>query len=92
MRRTADGREGLYVTRMFTSRFKGMTEAESAPLLAYLFAHQERHEFTCRFRWRAGDVLIWDNRFTLHYPIDDFAAAEGPQSRRRMIRTSTMEF
>lgn len=91
VRRAADGREGLYLTRMFTSRFAGMTEAESAPLLAFLFDHQERHEFTCRFRWRPGDVLIWDNRFTLHYPINDFTGAAALQTRRRMIRTSTME-
>lgn len=80
------GVEGLYVTRMFTNRFIGMTEAESAPLLSYLFEHQEKAEFTCRFRWDVGDVLIWDNRFTLHYPINDFSG-----HRRRMIRTSSME-
>ena len=80
------GAEGLYVTRMFTNRFIGMSEAESAPLLGYLFDHQERAEFTCRFQWQVGDVLIWDNRFTLHYPINDFSG-----HRRRMIRTSSME-
>lgn len=80
------GAEGLYVTRMFTNRFVGMSEAESAPLLGYLFDHQERAEFTCRFRWAVGDVLIWDNRFTLHYPINDFSG-----HRRRMIRTSSLE-
>ena len=91
VRRTDDGREALYVTRMFTSRFNGMTVEESRPLLNYLFDHQERHEFTCRFRWRLGDVLIWDNRFCLHYPINDFALPHGHRARRRMIRTSSME-
>lgn len=80
------GREGLYVNRMFTSRFVDMTVEESAPLLDYLFAHMERHEFTCRFRWQVGDVLMWDNRFCLHYPLNDFSG-----QRRRMIRTSTLE-
>ena len=80
------GAEGLYVTRMFTNRFFGMSEAESAGLLGYLFEHQEKAEFTCRFSWAVGDVLIWDNRFTLHYPINDFSG-----HRRRMIRTSSME-
>ena len=43
-------------------RFEGMTEDESAPLLDYLFAHQMRPEFTCRFRWRPGSLAFWDNR------------------------------
>ena len=80
------GRKGLYVNRMFSNRFKNMTVKESAPLLGYLFDHMEKHEFTCRFRWQAGGVLLWDNRFTLHYPINDFTA-----QRRRMIRTTALE-
>lgn len=80
------GRKGLYVNRMFTNRFNNMTVEESAPLLNYLFAHMERHDFSCRFRWQPGGVLLWDNRFTLHYPINDFSG-----QRRRMIRTTAME-
>jgi len=78
--------EGLYVNRMFTNRFENMTVDESAPLLDYLFSQMERHEFTCRFRWQVGNVLLWDNRFTLHYPINDFSG-----QRRRMIRTTCLE-
>ncbi|MEM8649775.1 MAG: TauD/TfdA family dioxygenase [Pseudomonadota bacterium] len=80
------GQEGLYVTRMFTSRFSGMTVEESKPLLDLLFERMEEHQFTCRFRWQVGDVLMWDNRFTLHYPINDFSG-----QKRRMIRTSVLE-
>ncbi len=86
VRRTDDGREGLYLNRMFVSRFEDMTTAESMPLLTYLFDHMQRHEFTCRFRWENGGVLLWDNRFTLHYPINDFSG-----QRRRMIRTTSLE-
>lgn len=85
-RHPASGREGLYINRMFTNRFDGMTAEESAPLLHHLFAHLEQHPFTCRFRWQEGGVILWDNRFTLHYPINDFAGA-----RRRMIRTTCLE-
>ncbi|MEM6661741.1 MAG: TauD/TfdA family dioxygenase [Pseudomonadota bacterium] len=85
-RHPATGREGLYVNRMFTTRFEGMTIAESAPLMAFLCAHMERIEHTCRFRWATGDVLIWDNRFTLHYPVNDFTG-----HRRVMIRTTALE-
>ena len=66
------GKRGLYINRMFTRRFEGMTEAESRPLLEYLYAQMARTELTFRHRWQAGDLVIWDNRFTLHYPINDF--------------------
>ena len=66
------GRKALYVNRAHTVRFDGMTEAESAPLLSYLFAHQIRAEFTCRFRWSPGAIAFWDNRCTQHYPVNDY--------------------
>jgi taurine dioxygenase len=66
------GRKALYVNRGHTLRFKGMSEAESAPLLEYLFAHQTRPEFTCRFRWQAGSLALWDNRCAQHYPLNDY--------------------
>jgi taurine dioxygenase len=46
------GRKAVYVNGGRTIRFKDMTEEERAPLLQFLFAHQQRPEFTCRFRWR----------------------------------------
>ena len=66
------GRKALYVNVAHTQRFRDMTEAESAPLLAYLFQHQTRPEFTCRFRWRPGSIAFWDNRCTLHNPVNDY--------------------
>jgi len=66
------GRKALYVNGGHTLRFVGMTEAESAPLLEYLFAHQERPEFTCRFHWEPGSTAFWDNRCALHNPINDY--------------------
>lgn len=66
------GRKALYVNVAHTVRFKDMTEDESAPLLGYLFRHQIKPEFTCRFTWRAGSIAFWDNRATQHYPINDY--------------------
>ena len=66
------GRNSLYVNVAHTQNFVGMTEEESAPLLSYLFQHQIRPEFTCRFRWEPGSVAFWDNRCTLHNPINDY--------------------
>ena len=66
------GRQALYVNVGHTVRFRGMTEEESAPLLEFLFRHQVRPEFTCRFRWRTGSLAFWDNRCTQHNPINDY--------------------
>ena len=66
------GRKSLYVNLAHTLRFESMTEDESAPLLDYLFAHQIQPEFTCRFRWQPGSLAFWDNRASLHYPLNDY--------------------
>ena len=66
------GQKALYVNRAHTERFVGMTEEESRPLLQWLFAHSVRSEFTCRFRWRGDSLALWDNRCTLHNPVNDY--------------------
>ena len=66
------GRKLLYVNIGHTSRFENMSEAESAPLLDFLFAHQTRPEFTCRFTWRPGSIAFWDNRACHHNPVNDY--------------------
>jgi taurine dioxygenase len=66
------GRKALYANGGHTVRFSGMSEAESAPLLNYLFGHMTRPEFTCRFRWEPGSIALWDNRCTQHNPVNDY--------------------
>ena len=66
------GRKALYVNGGHTVRFAGWTEEESAPLLTFLFRHQQRAEFTCRFAWRPGSLALWDNRCVLHNPVNDY--------------------
>ncbi len=66
------GRKALFVNPHYALRFKDMTEDESRPLLDFLFAHAIKPEFTCRFRWANGSLAFWDNRCTLHTPIDDY--------------------
>ena len=70
------GRKSLYLNPAHTVRFKDMTEEESAPLLSFLFAHMVRPEFTCRFAWNEGALALWDNRATLHNPINDYHGHE----------------
>jgi taurine dioxygenase len=77
------GRKALYVNPGHTVRFAGMTEAESAPLLEYLYRHQTTPEFTCRFRWAPGSLAFWDNRAAQHNPVNDYHG-----HTRRMLRIS----
>ena len=66
------GRKALYVHRGYTVSLKDMTDDESQPLLEYLYGHATRPEFTCRFHWRKGSIAFWDNRCSVHCPIDDY--------------------
>jgi len=75
------GRKALYLNLAHTVRFDGLTEAESAPLLEFLFRHQVQPEFTCRFRWTPGSLAFWDNRSAQHNPINDYHG-----QLRRMLR------
>ena len=66
------GRKALYTSQAHTASIKGWTEQESLPLLEFLWAQQTRPEFTCRFRWQPGSLAFWDNRCTMHNPINDY--------------------
>ena len=79
------GRRALYVNAAHTRRFAGFTEEESAPLLGWLFAHQTRPEFTCRFRWTPGALAFWDNRCAQHNAVNDYPG------RRRLMYRVTLE-
>ena len=66
------GRKALYVNVAHTARFDGMTDEESKPLLEFLFRHQVKPEFTCRFAWEVGSLALWDNRCVQHNPVNDY--------------------
>lgn len=66
------GARALFVNPIYSTRLEGMSEADSAPILARLYRHATRPEFCCRHRWRAGDLVIWDNRASLHYAVNDY--------------------
>src|ERR1700730_9843437 len=80
----ATGRKALYVNRLMTRRIEELPPGESDELLALLFDHQERPEFVYEHVWRPGDLLMWDNRCTLHARTD-FSADE-----RRLLRRVTI--
>ena len=66
------GKVALFVNVAHTTRFEGWSAEESAPLLAHLFQHQVKPEFTCRFVWQPGSIAFWDNRAVQHNPVNDY--------------------
>ncbi len=75
------GRKALYVNVAHSARFDGMTDDESRGLLQFLFHHQVRPEFTCRFRWTVGSIALWDNRCAQHNPVNDYHGHERSMHR-----------
>lgn len=66
------GRPFLYLNKTYSQRIEGLTQEESAPIMNYLHEHCARFDFTCRARWRKDQVLVWDNRCTMHRAIPDY--------------------
>ena len=77
------GRKAIYVNRLMTTRIENLPEAESDALLQALFDHSEKPEFIYRHVWRVGDLIVWDNRCSMH-ARDDFPSDQ----RRLMLRTT----
>jgi len=79
------GRESLYLGESARA-FEGMTPAESRPLLSYLISHATQPRFVYRHRWQAGDLLVWDNRSTIHLALGDYDPAEVRQMERTTVK------
>ncbi len=83
IRNPVTGREALFLNPLYVLRLEGLTEEQSRPILEAVQKHSIRPEFQCRWRWRAGDVAIWDNLFTQHFAVNDYFG-----QRREMWRTT----
>lgn len=76
------GRRGLYLGRRRNAYIAGLPLAESESLLDELWAFATRDQFTWHNEWRVGDLVLWDNRCTMHR-----RDAFDPDTRRVMHRT-----
>jgi len=79
------GRKALYCSNAHTTHIEGMSAAESAPILQYLYRVQQREEFGCRFHWEPGSVAFWDNRCAQHNALNDY------HGHRRVMHRVTLE-
>ena len=76
------GRRALYLGRRRNSYIEGLPLDESEALLDEVWTHATRDALTWRHRWRKGDLVLWDNRCTMHR-----RDAFDPHARRVMHRT-----
>jgi taurine dioxygenase len=77
------GMKAVFVNRLMTEYVDGLPREESDRLLARVYDHSESREFVYEHVWRKGDLLVWDNRCSMHARTD-FPATE----RRLMWRTT----
>ncbi len=82
-RHPVTGRKSLYISPIYNDEVEGMSPAEGKRLIDELTAFAEQERFVYRHRWEPDDVLMWDNRCTMHQvtPFD-------PRERRVMHRTT----
>jgi len=66
------GEKILYVNEAHTLHIEGWSQQKSDSLLNELYLHARKPEFQCRVKWSIGTLLLWDNRSTHHYPINDY--------------------
>jgi taurine dioxygenase len=79
------GRTSLFVSELMTAEIIGLPADESRQLLERLFEHQRRDEFIYAHSWRPGDLLMWDNRCSVH------ARNDFPSDQRRLLRRLTLD-
>jgi alpha-ketoglutarate-dependent 2,4-dichlorophenoxyacetate dioxygenase len=82
-RHPVTGRPILFVNPMHTHGFAGMPREQAWPLIEDLAAHATQDRFVYYHHWRVGDVLMWDERATMHRSAGDYR----PDERRVMLRT-----
>ena len=85
------GRTVLYCNPGYVTGIDALPEAESAELLAFLFAHQEQEKYFHAHRWAEGDLLMWDNVGTVHNAVADYGADE-PRYMRRVQVMATKDY
>ncbi len=60
------GRKALFVNRLMSIRIEGMARGESDEILDFLFDHIEDRDFIYEHEWSVGDLMMWDNRCSVH--------------------------
>lgn len=80
-------RNALFAPIGTTAEIDGLPEDESADILKMLFAHMIEDHFVSEYAWTVGDLVFWDNRFTMHKATSDELSGE---ESRTLFRTTSM--
>lgn len=80
------GRKALYINPIRIEEIIGMPESEALALLDELLEHATQEKFQYRHKWKAGDVVIWDNRCLLHKANGDYPVSEVRYLYRLMLQ------
>jgi len=80
------GRKAIYFNSNRTDRIVGMARSESDALLDRIHAHMTQPKYQYHHRWRAGDILIWDNRSVTHSVNMDFPVGQRRIHQRILLR------
>jgi len=78
------GRKALFISPVYTVGIEGMAPDEADPLLGELYRHMVQDRFVYRHVWRAGMLVIWDNRCTMHNALG------GYDGHRRVMHRTTV--
>jgi taurine dioxygenase len=81
------GRKSLYVNPIHILRIVGLSEAQSEALIDELFGYMVQPEAEYRHKWQKGDLIVWDNRCSIHSATGGYPLSE----RRIHWRTTIME-
>jgi len=79
-----NGKTAIYVNRLMSMLIEGLPPGESDEILEFLFDHIEKPEFVYEHVWTVGDLIMWDNRCSVH------ARTYFPPNKRRMMRRVTV--
>jgi alpha-ketoglutarate-dependent taurine dioxygenase len=77
------GEKALYLDPSYGIGIEGLTPEESGPILRFLTDHLTQPAFTCRLRWEANMLAMWDNRLCVHQAYNDYQGY-----RRELYRTT----
>ena len=78
------GKKAIYVNRLMTEGVLEMDQEEAGRLLSAVFDHAEKPEFVYEHAWQVGDLLLWDNRCSMH------ARTDFPETERRLLLRTTV--
>ncbi|MEK9684894.1 MAG: TauD/TfdA family dioxygenase [Rhodospirillaceae bacterium] len=85
VRHPETGRIALYVSRLISARIEGLEADESSDILEQLYEISENSAVVYEHSWRLGDLLMWDNRCSIH------SRKDFPAEQRRILRRCTVE-